>query len=144
MRNLLAAFLLFLGLTSAALAENTVGPSNQVLCNKIAVMAVGPTTSTLLVAAVTGQTIFVCGFQVTNTGAAGTFTFTSGSGATCGTGTTTQIPPMNVTNAAPATYNVGVAQWAIPPTAAVPPVAQALCVTPSVATIAVVVWFSQF
>lgn len=119
-----------------AVAENTVGPSNAILCNKVANVAVGPTSATQIIAGIAGQSIFICGYQVTNTGATGTFTIISGTGSTCTT-PTTLVTVQNVTSTAPATYNVGVAQMQAVAGAT-------LCVTPSVATIATTVWFSQF
>jgi len=137
MRKLLALLVLCYCLGfGPARAENTVGPTNAVLCNKVANVAVGVATVTQVVAGIPGQSIFVCGYQITNTGAAGTFSLTFGTGATCTT-PTTLITPQNVTSTAPATYNVGVAQMQ---TAA----GAFLCIIPSVATIATTVWFSQF
>ncbi len=117
-------------------AENVVGPSAQVLCNKVANVAAGPTSATQIVAGVATQSIFVCGYQVSNTGTTGLFTFIFGTGSTC-TSPTTLITTQNVTSTAPATYNVGVAQMQVPPGAT-------LCVTPSAAGIATTIWFSQF
>jgi len=117
-------------------AENTVGPSAQILCNKVANVAVGPSTATSIVAGVAGQSIFICGWQITNTAATGTFSFVFGTGATC-TSPTTLVTTQNVTSTAPATYNVGVAQMQVPP-------GSTLCVTPSAAGIATTIWFSQF
>jgi hypothetical protein len=136
MRKLGAALLIYLGLVCAASAENTVGPSNAILCNKVANLAIGPTSSTQIIAGVAGQSIFICGYQITNTGASGTFSITYGTGSTC-TSPTTLITSQNVTSTAPATYNVGVAQMQTAQGATV-------CITPSVATIASTVWYSQF
>src|SRR5260370_42403281 len=83
MRKLSVALFLWLALFSAALAENVVGPSAQVLCNKVANVAAGPTSATQIVAGVAGQSIFVCGYQVSNTGTTGLFTFIFGTGTTC-------------------------------------------------------------
>src|SRR6266550_4011548 len=135
-KNLCAALLL-LFCAGAAQAENTVGPTAQILCNKIATLAVGPTSSTQMVAAVTGQSIFICGWHVTNTGAAGTFTFTNGTGSNCGTGTATIIPPTNVTSSAPSADHISLATIQVPQS-------NAFCVTPSAATISVVIYYSQF
>ncbi len=127
--------LLLLALCSGAQAENTVGPSAQILCNKVANVAVGPTTATQVVAGVVGQSIFICGYQITNTTATGTFSLIYGTGSTCTT-PTTLVTTQNVTSTAPATYNVGVAQMQVPAGAT-------LCVVP-IATVATTIWFSQF
>lgn len=120
-----------------ARAENAVGPTNLIICNKIATQAVGVSSITQVVAAVSGQTIFVCGWEVTNTGATGTFGLSSGTGSNCGTGTATIIPALNITNTAPSVDRQQYATIQLPLSAA-------LCVTPSVATIAFVIWFAQF
>lgn len=135
-KKLSAALFLWLALSSAALAENVVGPSNQILCNKVANVAVGVATATQIVAGIAGQSIFICGWQVTNTGATGTFNFTYGTGSTC-TSPTTLVTTQNITSTAPSTYNVGIAQMQVP-------AGSTLCVTPSVATIATTLFYSQF
>ena len=136
MKKLCAALFILLGLASAAQAENAVGPSNAILCNKVANVAVGPTSATQLVAGVPGQSIFICGWQITNTAANGTFTFSYGTGSTCTT-PTVLVTAQNINNAAPSANNIGFAQMQTAPGAT-------LCVTPSVATIATTVWYSQF
>lgn len=136
MKKLSAALFLWLAFAGAALAENTVGPSAQILCNRPANVAIGVATATQIVAGVAGQSIFVCGWQVTNTGATGTFSFIYGTGSTC-TSPTTLVTTQSITSTAPSTYNVGVAQMQVPAGAT-------LCVIPSVATIATTIWFSQF
>src|SRR6266852_3912976 len=114
--------LLLLAFTGVAQAENTVGPSAQILCNKVANVAVGPSTATQVVAGVAGQSIFICGYQITNTAATGTFSLIYGTGSTCTT-PTTLVTTQNVTSTAPATYNVGVAQMQVP-------AGSTLCVVP--------------
>jgi hypothetical protein len=136
MMRKLFALLLLLGLCSTAWAENTVGPTNAILCNKVANVAVGVATTTQVIAGVAGQSIFICGYQITNTAAAGTFAIVTGTGSTC-TSPTTLVTAQNVTNTAPATYNVGVAQMQAN-------AGQTLCIIPSAATIATTIWFSQF
>jgi len=100
-------------------------------------MAVGPSTITQIQALVTGQAISLCGWHVTNTAAAGTFSLSYGTGTNCGTGTTVIIPPMNVTNTAPATDHTQFATFSLP-------IGNALCITPSVATISAVLYIAQF
>jgi hypothetical protein len=117
-------------------AENTVGPSNAILCNRVANVPAGVAVATQIVAGVPGQSIFVCGYQISNTASAGTFTLSFGTGSTCTT-PTTLVTAQNVSNNAPATYNVGVAQMQTTSGAT-------LCITPSVVTIATTIWFSQF
>ena len=114
-----------------------VGPGGLILCPQLATLAVGPSTITQIVAAVTGKAISICGWHITNTGATGTFSLSYGTGANCGTGTTAVVPPQNVTSTAPATDHIDYAFFTTP-------VSQALCITPSVATIAAVVYFNQF
>lgn len=135
MKKILLA--LWLGLLSTGALAQAVGPTNQILCNQKATMAVGPTGLTQMIALATGTAINVCGWHVTNTGATGTFSFTSGTGANCGSNAVLQIPPTNVTNTAPSSDHIEFAGWSLP-------LSTALCATPSVATISIVVWFSQF
>lgn len=118
-------------------AENTVGPSNRIFCNKIAILTAGPSAITQIIPAVAGQNINVCGWSVTNTGATGTFSLQTGTGSNCGTNTVTFIPSLNITNTAPSTDHVSDAWFSSPQSSA-------LCVTPSVATISVVVYYAQF
>src|SRR6266436_7151332 len=128
--------LLLLAFTSIAQAENTVGPGAQILCNKVATLAVGSSTITQMVAAVAGQSIFICGWHVTNTAAGGTFSFQNGTGSNCGTGTATLIPATNVTSSAPSADHISLATLQVP-------VGNAFCITP-IATISAIVYYSQF
>jgi hypothetical protein len=138
MKKLLLALGLCLALSSSALSQGTiVGPGNLILCTKIANMAVGPTTITTVIAAVTGQTIHLCGWHITNTGATGTFSISYGTGAACVTGTTVIVTVQNVTSTAPSADHPQYATFSLPPS-------NALCVTPSVATIAATIYYAQF
>ncbi len=134
-----AALLLLLTLASAVQAENVVGPSNAILCNKIAIQEVGFTTATILVPAVAGQTIFICGWNVTNTGVNATVLFTSGTfgAANCDTGTKKLSPSFTVSSNSPNqdhTLNAGSSSN----------LSQAVCVTSSAVTVSVLLWYSQF
>jgi len=138
MKRLLLALGLCLAVSSSAQAQGPiVGPGQFVLCPKTVTLAVGPSAITQILAAQTGQAIFICGWHVTNTAAAGTFSLSYGTGSNCGTGTTTIIPAQNVTSTAPATDHIDYAFFNTP-------VSQALCITPSVATIAAVIYTNQF
>lgn len=137
MKKLGAALLIYLGLVCAAPADNTVGPTNQVICNKTAQLNAGPTTRTEMVPLVAGQTIFICGWHVTNSAAAGTFSFSSGTGTACATGAALLLPVSNVTNTAPSADHISIATM-------VTPLSSAFCITPSVATISAIVYYSQF
>jgi len=117
-------------------SENTVGPTNQVTCNKIATLTAGPTILTQMIAAVAGQSIFICGWHVTNTAAAGTFSFSYGTGANCASGTTAIIPATNVTSSAPSADHISIATIQVP-------LSNAFCITP-VATISAIIFYSQF
>ena len=123
---------------SPALSQGTiVGPGNLIICTKIANMAVGPTAITQVIAAVTGQSIHICGWHITNTGATGTFAISYGTASNCGTGTTVIITTQNVTSTAPSADHPQYASFSLP-------VSNALCVTPSVATIAATIYYAQF
>jgi hypothetical protein len=138
MRSLLAALCLLLCL-SAARAENVSGPTNLILCNKIAVLEAGASGSQIVVPAVAGQTIFVCGWNVTNTGANGTIAMTSGTQTTnpCDTGTKKLSPTFNVSSNSP---NQDHSQYATSSSN----LSQAVCANPSAATFSVLIWFAQF
>ena len=142
--SLLRVLTLALGLllpSSALFAQGTVvGPGQLVICSKTpAFVAAGPTSITTIIPAVAGQSIFVCGWHITNTGAAGTFSFqvSTSAGANCGGAPVPGIPAVNVTSTAPSADHIEYASMQVP-------VGQSLCVTPSVATISFVVWYNQF
>jgi hypothetical protein len=118
-----------------------VGPGNIILCGKIANMAVGPTSVTQVIAAVAGTSIHLCGWHVTNTGATGTFSITSGSGGTCVTSNAVIVTVQNVTSTAPSADHQQYAYFSVAPVSGT---AQAICVTPSVATIAATIFYAQF
>jgi len=137
MRRLLYALFVVLTSASASAQPTIIGPAQTAICNKIATLAAGPVVTTQIIAAVTGQSIFLCGWHVTNTGATGTFAIQTGTGSNCGTNTVTLIPAVNVTSTAPSADHIEYATAQIGPSLA-------LCVTPSVATISFVIWYSQF
>jgi hypothetical protein len=131
----LALCLVVLGFAPAQ--AQTVGPTNSILCNKMAYVAVGSTGNQQIVAAVTGQRIFICGWHVTNTGTSGTWAMNTGTGSNCGSSTTALTPAQNVTSSAPSADHIDFASIQTPQSVA-------LCVNPSVNTIAAQVFYSQF
>ena len=139
MRWILLTFALALLPTGAQAQGTIIGPVQQVLCAKQppGVVNVGATGVTKIVAAVPGQSIYICGWHVTNSAASGTFQFSYGTGANCGTGNTAISPTQSVTNTAPSADHIDYAWGQVP-------VGQALCVNPSVATISVLVYYNQF
>src|SRR5437868_13590539 len=103
MRSLkLFLFLLCLALAPAlAWAENVVGPTNQIYCNKSSTATAAAAGTVQAVAGIAGQTIQLCGWEVTsNVSTTTTFQFVYGTGATC-TSPTIITPPMNITSTAP-------------------------------------------
>lgn len=112
-----------------------VGPPNQIQCNSLGTLAAGPTSITQIIAASSGKTVSICGWHVTNTGASGTFSFQYGTGTNCATGTTTFIPAVNVTSSAPSADHIEFAQISIP-------LSNAVCITPSVATISAIIFYT--
>jgi hypothetical protein len=137
MRKLLYALLVVLFATPAKAQPTIIGPAQTAICNQVQFMAVGPTTITTVVPGVAGKSIFVCGWHITNTGTTGTFSISVGSGANCGGSPTTIIPAVNVTSTAPSADHIEYAWTQVP-------AGQSVCITPSVATISAVMWFSQF
>jgi len=136
--KLFLTFLLAFTLLCAgpARSENTVGPTAQIICNKVAQLPVGSSALTQMIAAVAGQSIFICGWHVTNTASSGVFSFSYGTGANCASGTTAVIPLTNVTSSAPSADHISLASFQIP-------AGNAFCITPIV-TISAIVYYSQF
>jgi hypothetical protein len=91
---------------------------------------------------VSGKSINICGWHITNTGATGTFSFSIGTGTNCGTNTSVVVPAQNVTSTAPITDHIDYAFLTMPATTGGLPTD--LCITPSAATIAAVVYYNQF
>ena len=136
MRKLSAVLVpLWLACAAPAFAENTVGPSNQVLCNKQAIL-IGTGAAAQIVAAVTGQSIFICGWHVTNTAASGSFQFTFGTGSTCTTPTSV-TGVFSVSNTAPSADHI-TAAWTNGGAG------QTLCLNATVTTVTGEVFYSQF
>jgi len=141
MRKLCAALLLLL-CVSAAQAENTVGPTAQVICNKFVQTTISSSTTTSLVAGVAGQSIFICGWHVTTTQASSpvTFQFLSGTHTTtdCDTTPVNITPAFNILNTAPSADHISLATIQVP-------LAKQLCVASvGVTNLAVIVYYSQF
>jgi hypothetical protein len=122
---------------NSADAENSVGPSNLLLCNKMAQLPAGSTGNTQVIPAVAGQQISICGWEITNTAANGTFAFSTGTGTNCGTGNSAVTPALNISNTAPSVDRQQYAGFGVP-------TGNAFCINPSVATIAAIVFYAQF
>jgi hypothetical protein len=138
MKRLSVALFLWLALFSAALAENVVGPSNLILCNKTAFLNPAAAGTTQIAAPVTGQAISICGWQVTNVTTAGTVLIFTGSGATCGTSTVNVTPTFSASITSPVTDHT---QYATQSSG----LGSGICVTTTASTnITVQVWYAQF
>ena len=108
--------------------------SSNINCTSVYTFS-GINATTQVIAPATGKLINFCGWHVTNTAGAGTFSLTFGTGATCGTGTVNITPALNVTSSAPSADHeqsafISSAQGA------------GLCVSPSVTTISGVLYYS--
>jgi urease alpha subunit len=122
----------------AAQAENTVGPSNQVLCTQLVFQSASTASLATLLAGAPGKIIFICGWQVTSSNAAAsTFQLSSGTGTNCGTTNTNITPPYNVTSTAPATDHVSIASISLP-------VGNNLCVISSGTSLQIGIWVGQY
>jgi hypothetical protein len=132
----LVAFFVAFGMHDAK-PQGQVGPANLITCNQVAAMAPGPTTIQAIIPPTAGRAINVCGWHVTNTGASGTFNITRGTQTTtpCDTNSAVIVPAMSVSNTAPSADHPGYAFVSTP-------TGQGVCVTPSVATIAIVIYYS--
>lgn len=139
MRKLVAALSLLLALCAApARAENTIGPSNQVLCTQLVFQAASIASLKTLLAGVAGKTIFICGWHVTSSAATvSTFQFSTGTGTDCATTNTNLTPAYNVINTAPATDHVSIASLSLTP-------GNNLCVTSSTTSLQISVWVGQY
>lgn len=143
MRNikLLLALLLSLGLACPAFADNTVGPTNQVICNKFVALTVSSATTTSVATGIAGQSIFICGWHVTTiqTATFPTFQFEYGTqGGPC-TSPTIVTPAFGVTNTAPSADHISIA------TIQAPQGAQFCVVSGATTTnLAIEVYYSQF
>jgi hypothetical protein len=140
MNRTIAAILLYFGLATAALAQATGGPPNQILCNKVAQVTVSSATTTSLVAGVAGKSIFICGWHVTSTQATSTtFQLEYGTqGGPCSS-PTVLTPAFSVTSTAPSADHVDYATMQAP-------VGTQLCTVSTGGTVgqAVLVYYSQF
>lgn len=93
MRKTIAALLLFLGLASAALAQQSVFvPATT---NSIPI-TISTATTTLLVTGIAGKSIYVTAIDIIAAGT-GNIQFIAGTGATCGTGTVNVTGNYNLT-----------------------------------------------
>ena len=80
-------------------------------------------STTQQIAAITIDSIYVCGYQMSQVATAGTLQWVYGTGANCGTGTTNLTGAMGVTASQPISYSVGVGYVMKVPTG------NALCLT---------------
>lgn len=124
-------------LAGSALAQQTIGPPNAVLCNKTATASAAAAT-TKIVTEVTGQGVHICGWDVGAGAAVGGFNFISGTGATCGTGTVTITVAQTLAINTMVVRDTPYAQFS---TAA----GQAICVvTTGTGPTSVTIYFAQF
>src|SRR5258707_3552518 len=101
--GLALSFLASLGLSLWAWAPvpthaQGVGPTNQIVCNKVATLTAGPVGITQVIAAVAGQSVNLCGWHATKTGATRTFWLSYRTRANRVPGTTAIIPTINGTS----------------------------------------------
>ena len=98
MKRLVVKSTLIAGLLAGALLQS-IAPANTqqvgppaLYCNKSFVVSAGATSITQIVAAVTGQAIHICGYDINAGAAAGTFQLTVGTGVNCNANTTGITP----------------------------------------------------
>ena len=137
--KLLTLFALW-GLVPQAHAENTVGPTNQIICDKQASVSPATATTTSVVTGVATKSIYMCGWHVTSTQSGSTtFQFEYGTqGGPC-TSPTTLTPAFSVTSTAPSGDHISIASFSVPAGAQ-------LCVVTTGATVAqaIIVYYAQF
>jgi len=140
MKKLLLAFILFLASICGALAENTVGPTNLILCNKSASVTAAAAGTVSAITGVAGQSIQICGWEVTSAqSSVTTFQFEWGTqGGPCTT-PTTFTPALNITSTAPSVDRQQYAWMSVPTGAQV-------CMVTTGATlgIAAIVYYAQY
>lgn len=120
-------------------AENVVGPTNLILCNKAASVTAVAAATGQAIAGVAGQAIQLCGWEVTSSqSAVTTFQFEYGTGASCTT-PTTFTPALNITSTAPSVDRQQYAWSSIPSGATV-----CLVTTGTTVGIAAILYFAQF
>ena len=125
-------------LAGSARAENVIGPTNLITCNKVAFVSPATATTTSLIAGVAGTTINICGWHVTSTQSASTtFQLEYGTqGGPCSS-PTAFTPAFSVTSTAPSADRQQYAYISTPPGAQV-------CVISAGSTVglAVMIWYS--
>lgn len=147
---LLASLAFVLAPVMEVQAQYTLKPivsnSFQVNCTSSKAIAVSSATTTELVALVAGTNIYVCGFTVTQVGAAGppTFKFVHGTGTNCASGTPADLSGVfsgSATAAAITTVTYGSGVGAV----LVVPISRALCLTSTTsASQAGILTYAQF
>lgn len=112
-----------------------IGPPNAVMCNKTATFS-GVAVATSLVAPAANTTILVCGWDVTNSGAAATMTLNYGTQTTnpCDTNTVAVTPALSVSTNAVIDHQAYAVFSSAP--------GSGLCVTPSAATLTGIVYYT--
>lgn len=139
--GLVLSFLVALGLVLPlpSVAENVVGPTNQIYCNKAASVTAATATTTQAIAGSAGQAIQFCGWEVTSAqNTVTTFQFEYGTGATC-TSPTVFTPPLNITQNAPSVDRQPMAWASVPLGATV-----CMVTTGGTVAIAAILYFAQF
>lgn len=131
--GLLALFLAFS--PARDLDAQGIGPTATILCNKSATFT-GTGAAATVITGTTGTIISVCGWHVTNTAATGGFAISTGTTATCGTGTVAITPTLSVTNTAPSSDHIDFAIFSATQGANV-------CVNATLTTVTGVLWYSQ-
>lgn len=138
MKRYLLALALGFAFCASAHAENSVGPSNLIMCNKTASAAPASATTTAVISGVAGQQINICGWEVTSAQSTPTtFQFEYGTqGGPCSS-PTTLTPALNITSNAPSVDRQQYASISLPAGAQ-------LCVVTTGATVnqALVVWYA--
>jgi hypothetical protein len=125
-------------LNQHASAQSVAGPPNSILCNQTATFS-ADSADTKIISGASGKTIFVCGWNITNSASTGTIAITTGTTVTtaCDTNTANITPTLSVTSSSPQVDHIDYAGVSAA-------VGANLCVTPSATTITGIIWYSQF
>ena len=147
MRKLVLSLFLLTMSAMGALAQGgpSVGPTNQILCNKVAQLTVATATTTSAITGVTSQAIHLCGWHVTSTQAASTtFQVEYGTqGGPCGSAVLI-TPAFSVTSTAPSGDHQQFAFMSTPNSLSGSAVQMCIISTGSTVGLAITLYYAQF
>lgn len=119
-----------------------VGSYTMAVCSSLAQLNTGSTGLTRIITGAAGKVIYICGWQITNTAASGTFQLAYGTGSNCATNTNA-TPALSV-GSTPTTDHQQWAFFSVPATQPITGAQPDFCINPSVSTISGIIYFGQY